>query len=98
MERKRIIKAVTESAPAKAIIKRGRLEVAKRGAKLYDFQDPHHFIEEMAELSKSRFPVIYMNHQSHIDIGPLMEASNRLNKLLKKPLEYNLPVAVSIND
>lgn len=92
-----IVSKMKESRVGKSAMQLVRLEVAKRGSRLYDFEDDKNdFIEEFAQLTKGRFPVIYLNHQSHIDIGPMMEAVDRVNKKLDEPLEYNLPVAVSI--
>ncbi len=85
-----------ESSPIKRISQTVRLEIAKRGAKLYSFEDNENHIDKFAEMISDKFPVVYFNHQSHIDIGPMMEAADRLNARLEKPLHYNLPVAISI--
>lgn len=92
------INKIMESAPVKKAFKSTRLQIARRGASLYSFEDQEEHIEEFASLLNDRFPIIYLNHQSHIDVGPMMEATDRLNRLLEKPLYYNFPVAASTKE
>lgn len=91
-----ILSGMKESGIGKFTMGFVRQEIAKRGAGLYNFQDPEKHVEEFVELIDGRFPVIYLNHQSHIDIGPMIKAVDKVNKISKKHIEFNLPVAVSI--
>lgn len=91
-----ILSRMKESAVGKSTMGFVRQEIVKRGAGLYEFQDPKKHVEEFVELLDGRFPVIYLNHQSHIDIGPMIQAVDKVNRVSKKEIDFNLPVAVSI--
>ncbi len=71
-------------------------KLARDGADMIDVQDPFESIDEYYFLRQNRTPIVYANHESHMDGGALVKVSQLLNKPGNIPMEFKLPLAASL--